>query len=74
MEYLLCLEPDAEYFTTNFRKKVAVKPISVRTNNGKWSIFAYVIYANSVYEAEFLVYRDGNVEMVNDIIQTAIII
>ena len=61
------LEPDADYLPTNLRREIGIKPISVRkSNNGSWSIFSDVIYGGSVFEAEFLVHRDGNVEMVND--------
>ncbi len=61
------LEPNADYLPKQVLKKIGVKPIQVSRNKKEgWTIFADVIYGNNVFGAEFLVQRNGNVEMIND--------
>lgn len=61
------LEPSADYLSKQTLRKIGVKPLQVYKSNKKgWTIFADVIYGNSVFRAEFLVHTNGQVEMLND--------
>lgn len=63
----IVLEPNADYLPANLRRAIGINAIQVRQRDKKaWSILSDIIYGGSVFEAEFLVHRDGKVEMLND--------
>lgn len=61
------LEPQADYLSKNAHSELKTRPISVRKKDGgAWSISSDIIYGSEIFEAEFLVHRNGNVEMISD--------
>lgn len=63
----IILDPNVDYLSQQSIKEIGIKPLRTYSEKGKgWKILADVIHGNNVHSAEFLVSRNGNVEMRGD--------
>lgn len=61
------LDPKVSYLSKNMQHNIGIRPIRVQQKNSReWLVSSGVIYGNSVYEAQFIVNRNGMVEMIDD--------
>jgi len=60
------IDPRANYLPQSVYR-IGIRPVRVRRKNSrKWLVSSDVIYGKSIFEAEFVIDRDGTVEMTAD--------